>query len=61
MNSSKTITVLVSSLVAVFAISMGFKFVSNHWADIKELLTVALVLGASFSVVIGGLKLRSGR
>lgn len=61
MDSSKVVIVVAPSLVAVFAISMGFKFVSTHWADIKELLTIALVLGASFSVVIGGLKLNSGR
>ena len=57
----KTIIVLVSSLVTIFAISQGFKFIGNHWADIKELLTIALVLGATFSVAVGGVKLRSGR
>jgi len=61
MDSTKTAITLASLLVAAFAIFMGFKFISDHWADIKELLTIALVLGASFTVVIGGLKLRTGR
>ncbi len=60
MDSTKVAITLGTTLVALFTIGMGFKFVSAHWADIKELLTIALVLGASFTIVIGGFKLRSG-
>ena len=61
MNSTKAVIALASIVVAIFGIWMGFKFLSDHWNDIKELATIALVLGASFSVVFGGLKLRAGR
>lgn len=61
MDSTKIGIALVAAFVALFGVGMGFKFVSDHWNDIKELATIALVLGVSFSVVIGGLTLRAGR
>ena len=61
MDSTKVVITLVAAFVILFGIWMGFNFVSDHWNDIKELATIALVLGVGFSVVIGGLKLRAGR
>lgn len=61
MDSTKVVITLIAAFVTLFSIWMGFKFVSDHWNDIKELATIALVLGVGFSVVIGGLKLRAGR
>ncbi len=61
MDSTKVVITLVAAFVTLFGIWMGFKFVSDHWNDIKELASIALVMGVGFSVVIGGLKLRAGR
>jgi len=61
MDSNKVIIVAMMALVAVFALWLGFKFVADHWEDIKALAIIALVLGGTFSVVVGGLKLRAGR
>jgi NO-binding membrane sensor protein with MHYT domain len=61
MDSTKVVIALFAAFIALVGMWMGFKFVSDHWNDIKELATIALVLGVGFSVVIGGLKLRAGR
>lgn len=61
MNSTKIIICLASVLVALVTIKTGYNFISSHWADIKELCIIAMVLGASFTVAFRGLKIRSGR
>jgi hypothetical protein len=48
-------------LVALIALLAGYMFIADHWEDIKALAIMALVLGGTFSVAIGGLKIRSRR
>jgi L-lactate permease len=60
MDSVKPVLTLSFVVIGLVALLLGFKFISDHWTDIKELFTIALVLGGSFTVAIGGLKLRSG-
>lgn len=52
---------VVIGLVSLVSLLLGYKFVADHWQDIKELAVVALVLGGTFTVAVGGLKLKSGR
>ena len=61
MDTTKVAIVGILALVAIFTVALGFKFLVDHWEDIKSLAIVALVLGGIFSVTIGGLKLRAGR
>lgn len=61
MDSTKVAVAGILALVAILTVVLGFRFVADHWEDIKSLAIVALVLGGTFSIAIGGLKLRSGR
>ena len=61
MDSTKVAVTGILALVAMLTLALGFRFVADHWEDIKSLAIVALVLGGTFSIAIGGLKLRSGR
>jgi uncharacterized membrane protein len=61
MDSTKVAVAGIAALVAVLAVMLGFRFLADHWEDIKSLVIVALVLGGTFSIAVGGLKLRSGR
>lgn len=61
MDSTKVAIAGILALVAILTLALGFRFLVDHWEDIKSLAIVALVLGGTFSIAIGGLKLRSGR
>jgi uncharacterized membrane protein len=60
-NSTRVATVAILALAGILVAAMGYKFLADHWEDIKTLVIVALVLGGTFSVAVGGLKLRSGK
>jgi len=53
--------VAIMALAGIFVAAMGYRFLADHWEDIKALAIVALVLGGTFSVAVGGLKMKSGR
>jgi len=61
MDSTRVAISGILALVAILTLVLGYRFLADHWEDIKSLAIVALVLGGTFSVAIGGLKLRSGR
>lgn len=61
MDSTKVAVAGILALVAILTLTLGFRFLADHWEDIKSLAIVALVIGGTFSIAIGGLKLRSGR
>lgn len=60
MDQTKVGIAGILALVAIIGLGLGFKFLADHWEDIKTLAIIALVLGGAFSVAIGGLKLRGG-
>jgi hypothetical protein len=61
MDSIKPALIISSVVLGLVALLLGFKFASDHWEDIKELMTIAMVLGVGFTVIVGGLTLHSGR
>ena len=61
MDSTRVAISSILALVAILTLVLGYRFLVDHWEDIKSLAIVALVLGGTFSVAIGGLKLRLGR
>ena len=61
MDSTRVAISGILALVAILTLVLGYRFLADHWEDIKSLAIIALVLGGTFSVAIGGLKLRSGR
>jgi ABC-type amino acid transport system permease subunit len=61
MDNTKTVAVIGIAVVSIIAILMGYKFLSDHWEDIKTLAIVALVLGGTFTVAFGGIKLHAKR
>jgi len=61
MDQTKVVIVLIAAVVALISLLAGYVFISSHWEDIKSLFIIALVLGGTVSVAIGGLKIRSKR
>ena len=61
MDSTKVAVAGIVALATILTVMLGFRFLVDHWEDIKSLAIVALVLGGTFSIAVGGLKLRSGR
>ena len=61
MDSTRVAISGILALVAILTLVLGYRFLADHWEDIKSLAIVALVLGGTFSIAVGGLKLRSGR
>ena len=61
MDGTKFAVAVLAVVVAVVVILLGYQFINDHWEDIKSLFIIALVLGGTFIVTIGGLKLRAGR
>ncbi len=59
MDHARVTIVGIIALVSIFLAWMGYKFVADHWEDIKTLAVVALALGGTFSLAVGGLKLKS--
>jgi hypothetical protein len=43
--------------IGVLGLVLAHWFVSTHWQDIKDLAIVAMVLGGSFALTIGGIKI----
>ena len=60
-DSTRVAVVGVMALAGIFLAAMGYRFLTDHWEDIKELAIIAIVLGGTFTVAVGGLKLKSGR
>jgi len=60
-DSTRVTMVAIMALAGIFVAAMGYRFLADHWEDIKALAIVALVLGGTFSVAVGGLKMKSGR
>ena len=61
MDQTKVAIAAIMAMVALMTLVMGYRFLADHWEDIKSLAIVTLVLGGTFSVAFSGLKLRSGR
>jgi NAD/NADP transhydrogenase beta subunit len=61
MDGTKLAIAVLAAVVAVVVILLGYQFINDHWEDIKSLFIIALALGGTFVVTIGGLKLRAGR
>lgn len=61
MDQTKVAVAAIMAVVTIIALGLGYRFLADHWEDIKSLAIVALVLGGTFSIAFGGLKLRSGR
>ncbi len=61
MDQTKVAITIIMAVVAVITLTMGYRFLTDHWEDIKSLAIIAIVLGGAFTVAFGGLKLRSGR
>ena len=60
-NQAKVVIAVVAGLVALITLVMGYNFLAAHWEDIKTLAIVALVLGGTLTVAVGGFKLHSRR
>jgi L-lactate permease len=56
---SKEVLAVVATVAVIMALVLSYIFVVNHWEDIKELATIAIVLGGSFAIGFGGFKLRA--
>ena len=61
MDQTKVAIAAIMAMVALMTLALGYRFLADHWEDIKSLAVVALVLGGTFSIAFGGLKMRSGR
>lgn len=61
MDQTKVTIVGIIALASMFLAVLGYRFVADHWEDIKTLAILGLILGGTFSMAVGGLKLRSGK
>lgn len=61
MDSTKVAVVGIIALAGLFTAALGLRFVADHWEDIKALAIVALVVGGTLTLAVGGFKLKSGR
>lgn len=61
MDQTKVAIVSVIALATVVIAGLGYMFIANHWEDIKTLAILTIVLGGTFSLAVGGLKLKSGK
>ena len=61
MDSTRIAIGGILALLVIVSLGLGYRFLVDHWEDIKTLAIIAIVFGGTVSVAIGGLKLRSGR
>ena len=60
-NGNSDATVIIIGILGVVSILLGFKFLNDHWEDIKTLAILALVLGGAFTIGGGGWWIASRR
>lgn len=60
-DQTRVAIVGIIALASILLAALGYRFVADHWEDIKTLAILALVLGGTFSLAVGGLRLRSGK
>lgn len=58
-DSTRVAIVGILALAGILLAAMGYKFLADHWEDIKTMGILAIVLGGTVTVAIGGLKLKS--
>lgn len=61
MDQTRVAIVGIIALACIILAGLGYRFVADHWEDIKALAIITVALGGTFSVVVAGVKLKSGR
>lgn len=59
MDSNRAVVGVVVAVVGIFGLLLGYRFLVDHWEDIKSLAIIALVFGGTITFAIGGLKFRA--